>query len=106
MRRISSVAFSALLLAIPMSVSSVAQERHDERRDEHRDERRDGHRDDRRDELRNRFDERGWGWRGEIHDFRGHDFDVWRGGRWYQGPYDGREGWWWVVGDAWYPYAA
>jgi hypothetical protein len=28
----------------------------------------------------------------------------WRHGRWERGLHDGRNGWWWVVGDLWYFY--
>ena len=43
-------------------------------------------------------------WRGDISRFHEHDLSVWRGGRWTQGRHDGRLGWWWVVGNAWYFY--
>lgn len=43
-------------------------------------------------------------WRGDIHRFHEHDIVVWRGGRWWRGPHDGRDGWWWIVGGAWYWY--
>jgi hypothetical protein len=51
-------------------------------------------------------------WRGgdwhdrDIHRFREHDFDRWRGGRWFHARHDGRFGWWWVVGPSWYFYPA
>jgi hypothetical protein len=47
-------------------------------------------------------------WRNDrdIHHFRDHDFDAWRGGRWFHVDHDGRPGWWWVVGDQWYFYPA
>lgn len=32
--------------------------------------------------------------------------NVWRGGRWYHGPHEGRAGWWWIVGGLWYLYTA
>ena len=45
------------------------------------------------------------GWRDrDIHRFHERDFDVWRTGRWYHGRHDGRPGWWWVLGNAWYYY--
>lgn len=44
--------------------------------------------------------------RGDIHHFRDHDLDYWRGGRWFHGPHEGRDGWWWIVGDSWYFYPA
>ena len=40
----------------------------------------------------------------DIHNFRGRDFDRWRGGHWYHGWHDGRAGWWWLVGPSWYYY--
>jgi hypothetical protein len=51
---------------------------------------------------------------GNFHAFRGrdvrafneHDRAVWRSGRWHQGWYGGRFGWWWFVGGAWYLYDA
>jgi len=45
-------------------------------------------------------------WRGDISRFHDDDFDFWRGGRWFHGPHDGRDGWWWLVGDVWYFYSA
>jgi hypothetical protein len=45
------------------------------------------------------------GWRDrDIHRFHDHDFDRWRGGRWFHGVHDGRVGWWWIVGPEWYFY--
>jgi len=43
-----------------------------------------------------------------------HHYDpFWHDGHWWQGPHDGRMGWWWIVGDGWtyyrepvYPYPA
>ncbi|MDD5176643.1 MAG: hypothetical protein PHQ05_09505 [Sterolibacterium sp.] len=43
-------------------------------------------------------------WHGEIHRFHEHDLGLWRGGRWQHGRHDGRLGWWWIVGGAWYFY--
>lgn len=45
-------------------------------------------------------------WRGEISRFHERDIDVWRGGRWHHGRHQGRLGWWWIVGGAWYFYPA
>jgi len=42
----------------------------------------------------------------DIHHFRDHDFDAWRGGRWFHVDHEGRLGWWWVVGGQWYFYPA
>lgn len=46
------------------------------------------------------------GWHGDIHHFRDQDFNRWRGGHWFHGPHDGRNGWWWQVGGTWYFYPA
>jgi hypothetical protein len=60
---------------------------------------------DRRDDGRHREFRRDEGWRDrDIHRFRDHDFDRWRGGHWFHGRRDGRFGWWWSVGPAWYFY--
>lgn len=50
--------------------------------------------------------ERRGNWEGDIHRFREHDWDRWRGGRWVHGRHSGRFGWWWVIGDVWYFYPA
>ena len=42
-------------------------------------------------------------WHGDIGHF---DIDRWRGGHWWNGPYGGRVGWWWIVGPDWYWYPA
>jgi hypothetical protein len=44
------------------------------------------------------------GWHGEISRFHEHDLQRWSGGRWRHGKHDGRLGWWWIVGGAWYFY--
>lgn len=49
---------------------------------------------------------RGDHFRGDIHRFGDHDFDFWRGGRWFNGVHAGRRGWWWIVGPSWYFYPA
>jgi hypothetical protein len=48
----------------------------------------------------------GWHGGGDMHHFRDHDFDVWRGGNWFHGGHGGRDGWWWIVGGNWYFYPA
>ena len=47
------------------------------------------------------------GWRGDIRTFHERDFGRWRAGRWHHGYYNGRLGWWWIVGGVyyWYPRA-
>lgn len=45
-------------------------------------------------------------WHGDIGRFQEHDVRVWQSGRWHHGPHDGRHGWWWIVGGAWYFYPA
>lgn len=90
-----SPAGAILALGLAIAVPGHAQDRHDEgRHDRHGPE--------------FRHDEgRGYGehWRdGDIRRFHERDFDLWRGGRWYHGPYEGRLGWWWIVGGIWYFY--
>lgn len=41
---------------------------------------------------------------GDMRRFGDRDEHVWRGGRWFHGDHDGRGGWWWIVGGAWYFY--
>lgn len=31
--------------------------------------------------------------------------DIWRQGQWERAVHDGRTGWWWISGGAWYPYS-
>jgi hypothetical protein len=41
------------------------------------------------------------------HNFGGHAYHgalAWEGGRWHHAVRDGRDGWWWDVGGAWYFY--
>ncbi len=45
-------------------------------------------------------------WHGDIGRFQEHDVRVWQSGRWHHGHHDGRRGWWWIVGGAWYFYPA
>jgi len=40
------------------------------------------------------------------HEFHRYDMDHWRGGRWFNGFHEGRNGWWWTVDDSWYFYPA
>lgn len=42
----------------------------------------------------------------DIGHFRDHDLAYWRGGHWFHGYHEGRLGWWWMVGGAWYFYPA
>ncbi len=42
--------------------------------------------------------------RGDIGHFHEHDWELWRGGRWYHSYHGGRFGWWWVAGGLWYFY--
>jgi hypothetical protein len=44
--------------------------------------------------------------RGDIGRFHDHDWGLWRGGHWEHGDHDGRFGWWWIAGGAWYFYPA
>ncbi len=45
-----------------------------------------------------------WSRRGDIRRFPQEDMNRWRGGRWFHGDHEGRNGWWWIVGDSWYLY--
>jgi len=45
-------------------------------------------------------------WHGDIHHFHEYDYDHWRGGNWYHGFHDGRDGWWWTLDGGWYYYPA
>jgi len=45
-------------------------------------------------------------WHGDIHQFHVHDLPHWRSGHWAHVEHEGRLGWWWVIGDAWYFYPA
>jgi hypothetical protein len=51
-----------------------------------------------------RHDGRGWGGERDIRHFENRHLPVWRGGDWHHGRHDGRLGWWWVAGGAWYFY--
>jgi hypothetical protein len=89
MRVLSSLLLTTALLATTMSLPAYADEgRGHGGGDRH-------------------FAEGGGHWRdGDIHRFRDHDYDHWRGGNWQHGFHDGRGGWWWVVDGLWYFYAA
>lgn len=41
---------------------------------------------------------------GDIRHFDARDRHHWNSGRWHRGHHDGRFGWWWIVGGAWYFY--
>ena len=43
-------------------------------------------------------------WSGDILDFDRRDLARWQSGSWVRDVHEGRGGWWWVVGDTWYPY--
>ena len=45
-----------------------------------------------------------WHEHGDVHRFHHDDYHHWREGRWFNGPHEGRNGWWWVVGGLWYFY--
>ncbi len=40
----------------------------------------------------------------DVRHFGGRDLALWRGGRWRQEWHNGRFGWWWFAGGAWYFY--
>jgi len=114
MRKLPSLILTTALLASAVMQPVLAQERQD--RDE-------GHHEEgqqRPNEGHQQYDEgrhfreqhgdhfQGGGWRehGDIHRFHEHDYDHWREGRWYHGHHEGRNGWWWILGGAWYFYPA
>jgi len=42
----------------------------------------------------------------DVRFFTAQELVIWRHGVWHNGWYNGHWGWWWVVGNVWYPYAA
>ncbi len=40
----------------------------------------------------------------DVHRFRPHELELWRGGIWRHEWHEGRLGWWWAVGGVWYFY--
>ncbi len=93
MRRATATAL-AVMLSSAFTVGALAQERHRGDEDRHGPEARGDRHEERWDEHR------------DIRHFRDHDLRVWRGGHWIHDRHDGRFGWWWVVGGAWYFYPA
>ena len=87
----ATLAVAALAVALVPATSAFADDHrgrgHEERRGERHEDRREA-------------------WRGDIHRFYEHDYDRWRGGRWWHGRHEGRLGWWWLVGGLWYFYPA
>jgi len=45
-------------------------------------------------------------WRGDGYRHHDRGWVNWRGGHWFRGPHEGRLGWWWIAGNAWYYYTA
>jgi len=91
--RALTAACAAALLSLPAAVQAQ-EHRHEGGHDErHFDGDRDVH-----------HFEGGRNWHGDIHAFHEHDIELWRSGRWFHGPHDGRPGWWWIVGGVWYFY--
>jgi hypothetical protein len=43
-------------------------------------------------------------WHGTPGHFHPRNWNVWRGGHWAHGRYNGTFGWWWVAGGLWYLY--
>lgn len=89
-RGVSGTLAGAVLMA---ALSPVTTALADDHRGRGHEERREDRREDRRD-----------AWRGDIHRFHEHDFERWRGGRWWHGRHEGRLGRWWLVGGLWYFY--
>jgi len=46
----------------------------------------------------------GPGFHGDIGRFHEHDWGVWHSGHWEHVDHDGRRGWWWIAGGAWFYY--
>jgi hypothetical protein len=44
------------------------------------------------------------GFRGDVSHLGAREFGAWHGGQWRHEHHNGRFGWWWVVGGAWYNY--
>jgi len=42
----------------------------------------------------------------DVRFFTAHELEIWRHGIWHDGWHNGHWGWWWAVGDVWYPYPA
>ncbi len=103
MKAIMAGLIGAALLLPALSQPSFAQGREGDRD-------RERHEYDRREQERReheRFErERHHEWHGDIRGFHEHDLGIWRGGAWYHGVHEGRNGWWWRVGPSWYFYTA
>ena len=98
MRKTLSILLMGALFASVIALPAMADDWHGH--DDHRDH------DDHYDHHEG-FPEGGdWHWHGDIYHFRDYDFVYWRGGHWFNGPHEGRAGWWWVVNGAWYFYPA
>jgi hypothetical protein len=80
------------LLAVPLAQPSFADDHHDHGRSDHHEQ--EHH--ETRGPNGGRFD----------HRFADRDWDHWRGGHWFHGRHEDRDGWWWVIGGSWYFYPA
>jgi hypothetical protein len=91
MKKLAAVFLLAALFAPAFAQSGYAQEHdhdHGGRHGDHGDWHPDAH------------------WGGDIHAFHDHDLAYWHQGHWFHGPHGGRNGWWWILGGAWYFYPA
>jgi hypothetical protein len=117
----TAITLGALLATSTLPAEALAQpwsdhgngHRDDDRRDNDRRDRDDRDRDrgrhDRRDNDRRGPPTQKWrGWHSDrdIRHFDRYDRAKWRGGHWWRGRHNERDGWWWVVGNLFYPYAA
>jgi len=86
-RQTFAAAVAAILVLPTLIAPAFAQDRD---RDRERFERREQF--ERRERIERHFEQRDW--------------DRWHRGRWMHVRHNGRDGWWWVIGDAWYFYPA
>jgi hypothetical protein len=113
----TALTLGALLTTSVVPADALAQPWNNRGNDHRDNDRRDNDRrdNDRRDnDRRSDNDRRGpptQKWRGwhsdrDIRHFDRYDRAKWRQGKWWKGRHDGRDGWWWIVGNLFYPYAA
>lgn len=113
-KKYSAFVFSMLVLIAPLPVSAQREGHehemrgHEERGHEmriHEEPEHERHERERheRDMREHETHERQWH-QGNIQQFHINDHPNWRAGNWFQGHHEGRDGWWWIVGNMWYYY--